>query len=587
MKLKIIQVILALSLAMWGLVFQTAFAAETSASYSLSADAEAKVDGTVKITVNGRDMKDVFGYQIVLSFDTAKLEFKGAKNALPKTSEKEMDGMVAAQSVNGNQVTFAYSKAGFPGVSGNEPIAVFEFSAKESGEATVELQSINITYTNDAYDKLTPSEQAKIMIRSSGSGHSGGSTSEDTDNNTNDPVSHGSAGRDNNRNVKAEQGNITVVTPVSETGGAELELRADELLQALQSVNDGTFQINMQVESGKKLVSTAVTLPVQDILQQSKIEKLIINTGLAKVTIPTGAEAGILTAGSKSLTLNVSTLNSSSLPESVRDLVQDAPVYDFTLSIDGNRVSRFNSSAVTVEIPYTLKNGEKPHQIVMYYISDDGKLEVVKNAKYNPQNGTVSFHPPHFSKYTPVSVKITFNDLTNVDWAKESIEALASREMIDGTGNGSFQPETQVTRAEFIKMLINAFDLNDAQATSSLRDVKEGEWYYRAIASAQKLGIAEGRADGSFGLNDPITRQDMAVLVHRAALLVKADLTPAFGEAKFADRSEIAPYAGDAVSAMQQAGVIEGLQAGVFGPQGAATRAEAATIIYRIYNKIK
>jgi len=183
----------------------------------------------------------------------------------------------------------------------------------------------------------------------------------------------------------------------------------------------------------------------------------------------------------------------------------------------------------------------------------------------------------------PVDEMVYFNDLESVPWAKESIEALAAKGIVSGVGDGTFRPKNNVTRAEFIKMLIMAFDLVDEDAVSTFSDVKEGMWYYKPIASAEKLGIVKGKGDGTFGVNEYITREDMTVMVYRASLILGMNLSKGSGEVQFIDKYDIASYALEAVAAMHENGIIKGIGDNKFAPKNNATRAEAAVLIYKLY----
>lgn len=77
----------------------------------------------------------------------------------------------------------------------------------------------------------------------------------------------------------------------------------------------------------------------------------------------------------------------------------------------------------------------------------------------------------------------------------------------------------------------------------NLKDVKKGEWYYSSVVAAQKLKIVNGKADGSFGINDGITRQDMAVMVYKTALLQNISLSGGSAITQFTDKASIASYA--------------------------------------------
>lgn len=144
-----------------------------------------------------------------------------------------------------------------------------------------------------------------------------------------------------------------------------------------------------------------------------------------------------------------------------------------------------------------------------------------------------------------------------------------------------------VTRAEFINMLMQALDLADESADSTWSDVKEGTAYYGSIAAAQKFGIVKGKADGSFGVNESISRQDMAVIIFRAAKMLKVKLKDSGAVSPFKDNNDIASYAKEAVSALQKTGVINGMNVGLFMPKGQVTRAQAVVIIYRLANIVK
>ncbi|MNP46728.1 Endo-1,4-beta-xylanase A precursor [compost metagenome] len=145
-------------------------------------------------------------------------------------------------------------------------------------------------------------------------------------------------------------------------------------------------------------------------------------------------------------------------------------------------------------------------------------------------------------------------------------------------------PAGEVTRAEFVQMLVQVFGLEDTTAKADFRDVEAGAWYYPAIASARKLGLVEGREDGSFGVNARINREDMAVLAYRASKLLGMTAPDTRGSsAAFADQSQISDYVAEAIAALRKAGVMDGLSGGYFEPKSSSTRAQAAVLLYRLY----
>ena len=174
----------------------------------------------------------------------------------------------------------------------------------------------------------------------------------------------------------------------------------------------------------------------------------------------------------------------------------------------------------------------------------------------------------------------TFNDLELCEWARDAIEYLAKKQIASGMGDGNFYPDNPVTRAEFVKLIVCAFGFYDETAGCSFEDTDLSQWHYRYIASAAKKGIIKGLDEHIFGCNDNITREDMAVIAMRAAIVAGKKLTQ--GEEAFKDSDEISDYAEEAVGVLSCSGIISGLGNGIFAPKYFTTRAETAVLIYRL-----
>lgn len=544
---------LAAMLAAMGITYSPASAANTA--FRLGADrAEASAGDTVQLTVSGTGLVDVYGYEAVVTYDSDKWTFVSARNALPKGNASESAGFAVTPVTASNKATFAFTKVGkIAGVGGDQPLAVFTFRARKAGNSAFGLSSVKVVHADVTADKFSPGLQTNIPIKP-GDG----------------------------------SGSVSIYGRVNAGGTLAVELQQADLLQAIQSATNGKLRISVRPENGQSFRNVEVTLPVDIVLKEgARIHEIVIDTGLAVITIPADPARGVLSSGSKKLTLTEGKVDASSLPGSVRNVIGSSQVYDFKLSVDGVALGALKGRPISVEVPYTLKSGEHPGQVVAYFIGGDGRLEVVKNANYQPSSGTVIFRPEHFSQYAAVFAGVSFKDLSGFAWAQESVEALAAREIVAGTGSGAFQPNRPVTRAEFIRMLMGAADLIDDQAKSTFADVKAGAWYTSAIASAQKLGIVKGKSDGTFGINDPITRQDTAVMIYKAAEVLKADLGTGTSAAAFSDQAAVSGYAAEAVRAMQRSGLIQGMGNGKFEPKAQANRAQAAVILYKLLTLLK
>lgn len=380
------------------------------------------------------------------------------------------------------------------------------------------------------------------------------------------------------------KGSIKHVVNVDASGHAIADINSADLSKAIQSANGGTITIELSSAAGFNAVE--VKLPAESFHPSAgqQAPKVEISTGLGTVSLDSQWFKDHVSDASSQVELSVSKVEVSSLSTQAQELLNGNPVYEFNLSVDGKKISNFNGH-VFVSLDYTLKPGQEAGKIVVYYLDENGLIQPVTNGAYNAVTGKVEFKPAHFSKYAAAYVDVSFDDIAHVGWAKAGIETLAARGVIDGMGGHAFLPDSQVTRAQYVKMLMQAFELADNKAISTLSDVKVGEWYYSSIAAAEKLGIVQGKTDGSFGVNDPISREDMAVMAYRAAELLQLNLKGASVEQSFTDKSSIADYAVKAVEMMQQGGIIQGVTAHSFEPKSSATRAQSAVIIYRLFQK--
>ncbi|MOA29151.1 Endo-1,4-beta-xylanase A precursor [compost metagenome] len=161
-----------------------------------------------------------------------------------------------------------------------------------------------------------------------------------------------------------------------------------------------------------------------------------------------------------------------------------------------------------------------------------------------------------------------------------SIEGLASRGIVTGVTEDKFNPSSNVTRAEFLTLLMRTFGINNINAQSSFSDTPSSAWYYSYVASAQSLGIVNGSTDGKFNPNAQISRQDMAVMTYQLLTALQINLANGNQQA-YADADQISGYALEAIRSLSQAGIMQGNNNN-FAPKGAATRAEAAVLIYNL-----
>ncbi|MCC8090399.1 MAG: S-layer homology domain-containing protein [Oscillospiraceae bacterium] len=191
-----------------------------------------------------------------------------------------------------------------------------------------------------------------------------------------------------------------------------------------------------------------------------------------------------------------------------------------------------------------------------------------------------------------------FTDVSPDDWYYDAVSEVAAAGYFNGTSATTFDPQLTMTRAMFVTVLAR-FDgaTVDNSADTTFTDVPTGQYYTGAVAWAAENGLVQGYGGNAFGTSNPITRQDMAVLMTRYIAYYEAKnsiaaTTSAKGSetthdvvddpAEFADAASIAAYATEAVVECANYGLLIGDDNGNFRPTASATRAEAAAVISRL-----
>jgi hypothetical protein len=293
-------------------------------------------------------------------------------------------------------------------------------------------------------------------------------------------------------------------------------------------------------------------------------------------------------ATTSNVEISIGKVDVSKLSSDEKLVIGNRPVIDLNLKVDGVISSWSNPDApVTITIPYTPSAEElaNPERITVLYIDSNGKMTAIPTAKYDTATGTVSFKTTHFNKYAVAYVSKTFKDIGNYSWAKNAIEVMASRGVINGTSSDTFAPGDKIKRADLMVLLVKALGLS-ANANDNFSDVDSNSYYAEALAVAKELGIATGVGNNKFNPDEKISRQDAMTLIYRAMKVANKQLTQGTDKeiATFTDKDSVADYALESVKTLIKNGIVTGSE-GKVNPLGNATRAEIAVMIYRIYNK--
>ncbi|MCL6635161.1 MAG: S-layer homology domain-containing protein [Peptococcaceae bacterium] len=233
---------------------------------------------------------------------------------------------------------------------------------------------------------------------------------------------------------------------------------------------------------------------------------------------------------------------------------------------------------VVITLPFDKsKVDTSKYDVSIYWLDEEAKEWVqLDNVKVDLANGKASGKVKHFTKFAVLATEKAGAALKDVagHWAEEYINQLVGMGAITGYPDGTFKPDNRITRAEFVTVLVKAFKL--PQQGGKVFNDTAGHWARSYISAAAASGVVKGYDDTTFGPDDLITREQMAVMVVKAA-----GLQAASGSKTFSDAAQISGWAKSAVDTASACGVIGGYPDGTFKPGNNATRAEAAAVMMR------
>lgn len=268
------------------------------------------------------------------------------------------------------------------------------------------------------------------------------------------------------------------------------------------------------------------------------------------------------------------------------------PPVDFTVKLTyedkSYEISRYTSY---VERTIALPDGIDPDKITTGLVLEaDGttrhvptKVEFTGGTYYARINSLTN------STYAVIWNPVTFADVER-HWAKDAVNDMGSRLVIQGASESAFMPDADITRAEYAAIVVRALGLKLGDGANPFGDVAAGVWYEGAIRTAVSYGLIDGFEDGAFRPNGKLTReQAMAIMAKAMRIsglkdkLQGREASALFGQ--FADASTISAWAKDSVSDTLRAGIVTGRDGNVLEPQAYVTRAEIATMVRQLLVK--
>lgn len=171
---------------------------------------------------------------------------------------------------------------------------------------------------------------------------------------------------------------------------------------------------------------------------------------------------------------------------------------------------------------------------------------------------------------------LRFPDVKRSQWCYSHVENAVSLGLFSGDTNGRFRPSENITRAEFASVMAKCLGVDvSTYRGASFSDVNQNRWYAPAVAWAKTSGLMSGDGGNLFRPEDPITRQEMCVVLRNATQ------NRASGSGTFPDDGQIASWAKDAVYECYAKGYLTGDENGNFAPRDNTQRSQAAVVCSR------
>ena len=394
--------------------------------------------------------------------------------------------------------------------------------------------------------------------------------------------------------------------PVIESGdGGEIVLRLKPRVEngtAISTLTEAALEkaLEQAARAGgtPALVLDVAAAPgVSAYEQRLPLGKLRAGTGGATVSLrtPTGTVDlpetfwhGLDAGDAAEVAIVLQPGDASRLNETDRAAAAGRPALEIAVRTGGKVLDWHDPDApVTVTIPYAPSEDDarEPELIVVWFVGEDGVPVPVPTGRFLEAAGTVTFTATRSGLYVVARASGDVADAAALPWAEHAIRVLAAKGVADVAKGGRYRPAEPMTRGEFVGMLVRALGLT-AKAGENFRDVRADAPYAEAVAIARVLGVVQGRSGSRFDPETPISRQEAAVLVHRA--LAARGLPVAKGTpddlARFDDAGRIAGYAAGSVAALVKEGLLQG-NGKSLQPQQPLTRAAAAVLVYRLYGR--
>ena len=348
------------------------------------------------------------------------------------------------------------------------------------------------------------------------------------------------------------------------------------------TIKDGTASTTVNPGMGSEIVKQA---------EQNKSDNVVIapevkgDVSKTEVSIPAKTVEEIGNKTEASLTVSTPVADVVIPNEALGDLAKSGGSVNVTAERTGNTVELSVTaggeavSSVPGGLKVTVPAEEAKPGTVAVLVHEDGTREVIRKSVAVDDSVTIPLDGS--AKIEIVDNSKSFPDVPATNWEADAVTFAAAHELFNGDEKGNFNPSQPMSRG-MLAVVLHNMERNPAQAlTGTFGDVDDSQWYAEGVAWAASKGIVGGYGNGQFGPNDPITREQLAVMLWRYA----GSPTGASKDLEFNDSEKVSSYATDAMRWAVENGIINGKGGGILDPGGEATRAETAQMLKNFLEK--
>ncbi|TXK77842.1 S-layer homology domain-containing protein [Paenibacillus sp. N3.4] len=240
---------------------------------------------------------------------------------------------------------------------------------------------------------------------------------------------------------------------------------------------------------------------------------------------------------------------------------------------------------ITLVLP---NDNDNPHLDSVFLQQGDSITQV--GGSFDSYNQGISIKTKKIGSYYVAQTSKKFQDMSGKDEEmNKAVDFLTAKGIVTGVTKEAFEPDSPLTRSQFVTMLVKSFYALDSSLTADFKDVKKADWFHDYVASSQKEKIIVGLDDGTFRPDELITREQMAAVVSRSMVNKRKYEYPqnVLEYLTFIkDRDTVSDWAKKEVALSIKERMLEISSASQLNPQSSVTRGEAARTIYRLFLKL-